>query len=211
MIVSATASAQTHSYGVVINGNVPAGDADRGMAALIATTTLNNVDCSNHVSHEIWYGLVPGAQFWVEVGFASGISQAGCVDKAVFWADNRNGGGYHEHWTGHSWSLGTTYQPWIGQAGGSCTWSVNFGGINIGTSTNNCPGTGRHLAGGIETTSTASASQVKGFLAGFLRADVTLTWQSGWDGPVLSQNSPPFIQWTDSSHTGSEEVLNVAF
>jgi hypothetical protein len=208
---SATASAQ-HSYGVVINSAVPAGDADRGVAANIRTDTLVTANCSNFVDHEVWYGVVSGGGFWVEVGFTSGIKQdGGCANQAVFWADNRNGGGYHEHYPGNAWTLGLTYQSWIGAGSSSCSWTVNLGGVLLGTSTSNCPGTGRYLAGGIETTTTAAASKVKGFLGVFLRADSGGTWRNGWDSPGLSGNNPPSIQWTDSSNSVTEEVLNVAF
>ena len=208
---SASAAAWANSYAEVKNATVPAGDADKGASVTIKTDDLI-ATCAKFVNHEMWYGVVSNGSFWVEVGFTSGFVQGGgCTSPTIFWADNRNGGGYHEHYPGNSWSFGTWYQLWIGQGSNTCAWTVNIGSLQLGTSTNNCPGTGRFLSAGIETQSTQSMYLAKGFLSTFLRDDSGGTWRSGWDGPVLFQNNPPRIQWTDPGNSGTEEVLNAAF
>jgi hypothetical protein len=74
--VSATASAQQHSYAVVTNPNVPAGDADVGGAVKINTHDLVG-SCVQFVNHEFWYGVDAGkfsaaaANFVVNAAFSS--------------------------------------------------------------------------------------------------------------------------------------------
>ncbi|MDB4987226.1 MAG: hypothetical protein JWN04_2404 [Myxococcaceae bacterium] len=195
---SSNASAQ-HSYGILINGSVRACDADTGISCYINTAALASKDCANFADHEMWYGVVPGGQYWVEVGVSSGTGQAGCVNQAIFWADNRNGGGYHEHYPNLAWALNSTYELDIVQNGTSnCSWDVSFGTVYLGTSNRNCAGTGRYVAAGIETTSVASGMVARGTMSGWQERTCSNTWQSGWDNPALQQNLPVEIDFIGS-------------
>jgi hypothetical protein len=211
LTASANASAQ-HYYGVLVNWNVGNGDADQGSAVTIDTDVLSTWDCpnfKNFVNHEMWYDVVPGT-YWVEVGFKEGIDYYNNCDYDVdFWADKRNGGGYHEHFPGNSWNFDTGYQAVVQQPGqtNNCSWDVWLGGVYLGTSTSNCPGTSRKLAAGLETTA-QSNSWARGWLWGWQRLDSSRNWWGGWDGAGGSQNNPPNIQWANSSQTETEEVLN---
>jgi len=212
LLLSGSAPAlAAHSYGIVINSNVPAGDADVAGTVTINTNTLSaGGSCSDFVNHEFWYGVVPGATRWVEMGFKDGASVAGCQSRVFFWGEN-NGSGYHIHLPGNGWSLNAWYTLWISQAANnSCVWVINVGSLtSIGASASNCGGTGRYLAAGIEATS-QTVGTVKGWVTNFQRNDGA-AWRAGWDSPGLSQNRPPYIQWDNTAHTEAEEVHNVAF
>jgi hypothetical protein len=211
LTASANASAADHFYGIDWNPNIPGNIANEGIWIQINTNLLNTKDCNNFVDHEMWYGVVAGGDYWVEVGFTSGIGQAGCVDKALFWADNRNGGGYHEHYPGNGWSLDAWYNMEIRRKTG-CSWNVNIGGLTIGTSTSNCTpnNAGRYAAAGIETTS-QFGNGVRGFLSTPQRysSDSHGFLIPGWNGPTFTQDSPPFI--TGNPNGFMEEIANVPF
>jgi hypothetical protein len=197
-----------HFYGVVWNTTVPNLDADDGALVNLNTGVLqNNGICDQFVDHEMWYGVVPGGEYFVEVGVISGetATPGVCVYQKVFWAEKVNGIGFTQHLTSVGWSLSTWYQAMIG-LGGPCSWDVYFGGVYLGTSMYNCPGIGRFLAGGIEATSQSYGND-KGFMWSWERLDSTGTWQSGWDGATLSQYSPPYIRFTDGTQTESEETF----
>jgi hypothetical protein len=214
MTASANASA-AHSYGVYINSSI-SGYADQG-SALYQDVNVLTSSCSEFVDHEMWYGVVSGGAYWVEIGLTSGTTPNGCQGGIIFWADNRNGGGYNEHYPGNYGVTNTWYRPLIQeQSGGSCSWDVWWQTPDNtwhyqGTSTSNCPGSGRYLASGIETTTTAGSQLVRGYQDSWIRLDNTRTWQNGWPGAGFYQNSPPYIQWTDGSDTETEEVLNEGF
>src|SRR5579871_1317780 len=188
LTVSAGASAQ-HYYGILQRSNIPAGDADLGISVSLYTDVLNTQDCNgNFVDHEMWYGLNGNGDYWVEAGYTDGSATSGaCEQKAIFWADNRNGGGYHEYYPGNSWSLDTFYTVYVYQSA-SCTWDIYAGNVRIGRSSSNCPGTGRYAGAGIEATTQGGA--VRGYLD-YPQRNNGSGWQNGWDGATLYQNSPP--------------------
>jgi hypothetical protein len=210
LLTAATASA--HSYGVLINSDIPSAANSGGQVELYLSDFVST-SCSDFVNHEFWYGTVAGAEYWVEVGFKDGLTgSGGCVTNADFWADNRpNGGGYHEHYPNNGWSFDTWYTAEI-TSSGSCEWSVTLGGANLGTSTANCAGTGRYLAGGIESTNT-SDTFCQGYLYNWKEqpSPSGSAFTSGWSGPGLSENEPPYIEWANGSDTETEEVLNESF
>jgi hypothetical protein len=200
-----------HKYALVISNSIPSGDADKGIWVNIDTSVLSSSSCSQFVNHEAWYGVVPGFTYWVEVGAKTGANYiGGCITRMLFWADNRNGGGYHEHYENAvGWNTDAWYTFQILQTT-SCAWDVWFSSLNLGTSTSNCPGTGRSAETGIEATNTASGQVVKGWTGGWSRLDSGGNWWGDWDGQGLYEDNPPLIQWM-WSNTGSEEVLNHAF
>jgi hypothetical protein len=209
LAVSSNASA--HYYAVFITA-VTNGDADDGDFIDIQTDTLHstcNTFTKNFVTHEMWYGMDPHMTNWVEVGFLDGADpSAGCQTTVLFWADQRNGGGFHIHYPGNSWSFGDWYSLQI-SAAGSCAWNVFAGGAIVGTSTANCPSAGRALEAGIESTSQTTGS-AKGYLTAWWEQNGSGNWQQAWDNAYIEWNGQPFIQWLNN-FTETEEVLNESF
>jgi hypothetical protein len=218
--LTASANASAHYYA----GHVASvyGNADDGAFVQLWTNILHStctIFTQNFVNHEFWYAFGSG-QYWVEVGFKDGETDGGgswphCTTQDVFWADNRNGGGYNEHETG--WRLATG--GWIDfevQTAGSCTWNVSWDDSVIGTSTNNCPLSGRFLQAGIETTSQTTGS-AQGWQGDWWEQDGSGNWHQQWDNAWICQtpdgnynnctSGNPQIQWRWSK-TGTEEVLN---
>lgn len=228
LTVSGEASASDHYYAIaqanITGAYVGTGAADLGASVNLWTNILHstcNIVEHNFVNHEFWYNLQGNSTaYWVEVGFKDGATNgADCVTKDVFWADSRNGGGYNEHHTGWQVSGGEWEGLAIESNGQSCQWNVLWEGTVIGTSTANCPGDGRILQAGIETTSQTTGS-VQGWESSWAEwGGFNGNWQSGWDGGFLCQNSTnngncsssgnPRIQW--DSGIGTEEVLNESF
>jgi hypothetical protein len=212
---NARAQAWPHYYGTLV-ADIQNGDADQGSAIDIFTNALGVWDCNsipNFVNHEMWYGvnIPPPGQlgYWVEVGFNDGTNQNGSCDYDIYmWADNRNGGGYHEHYFGSGWSFNTWYQAVVQQQPNSCNWDVWLGNAYLGTSTSNCPGSGRQLSAGIESSTQSGNAWAKGFLEFWEELDSSRTWWMGWDGAGGNPSNPPYIQWADSNQTETEEVLN---
>jgi len=212
LLTAAADASASHYYAEVGNGSIPAGDADEGAQIDLETDTLVSACGSNFVDHEMWYGVVSGGAYWVEAGVTTGVSGGSCYTRTVFWADNRNGGGYHEHMiTNVGWSSGF-YDVQIVQHGSVFgTWDVYFGGLQIGTSASNYPGAGRFLEAGIESTISGSSQQVRGWTLSREMYDSTSTWRAGWDNSGLYNDAPAIIGWEDSSDDETKEVLNVAF
>jgi len=214
--VTASANASANFFGVIESSNISNGDASDGEFTFINTTVLHstcNVLTHTFVTHEMWYLTNPGASDWVEVGFRDGeTAGVGCVSDLIFWADSRpNGGGYHEHYFSNSWTLGDWFAMQIA-SDGSCAWSVELGGLNLGASTANCPGTNRILEAGIQASNQGTGS-VRGFLDGWEEQNTSEVWSGGWDGVSdpsgLFQSNPPNIEFLSSSET--EETHNEPF
>jgi hypothetical protein len=194
-----------HYYAILWNTDIGSHEADRGAAVNIDTTSLTS-DSSNFVNHEFWYGVVPGGTYWVEVGVKDGLTFSGStVNQHIFWADNRHGGGYHEHYPAVSWKLNAYYQNKIIWAGRSCAWDVYFGGVHLGTSTNQCSGTNRYVAAGIEATTAGTNEKVTGHLESWQRKDNTNAWHNGWAGATGDADCPADI---NTSSTSTSEVLH---
>lgn len=221
LLIAPTAMAQEY-YTYISNNNIPTGDADDGAWINIDTAILTLSSCSNTITHEMWYETYQSGAYWVEVGVQSGQPSGLCFENILFWADNRpNGGGYHQHFYGNvGWSLNSWYGMSI-TTSGSCAWSVVFGGVTLGTSTSNCPGSGRTLAAGIEHIVNASATDsVAGYFTNWERLNSSDAWWNGWDNPWLGGTSgpgnyQPQIEWDtvpgEPPDTFTNEVLNEPF
>jgi hypothetical protein len=216
--LTASTNAAAHYYAVVDSGVITTHAADSGMFTFIQTDILHNT-CNilqhDFVNHEMWYNTDTSSQDWVELGFKDGATNGiDCVSDIIFWADSRPGHGYSEHHYYGSWSMGSWYQMEISGSGlDGCTWNVLIGQpfINIGTSTSNCAGSGRHLFAGLESTSQSSGS-AKGFLFNWEEQDNLGTWALDW-GPGRTGwfNPPqPHNQWVAGS-LEEEGVLNESF
>ena len=196
-----------HWYAILWNTSVSDTDAGRGAAINIDTNSLSS-DASDFVDHEMWYGVVGGGAYWVEVGVTDGITSSGSdVNQHIFWADNRNGGGYHEHYPSVSWQLNAFYQNKVVWSGQSCAWDVYFGGVKLGTSTNNCAGSNRYLAAGIEATSASTNEHVGGYLESWQRKDNSNNWHGDWSGATTTADCPADINTFSGVHE-TEEVLH---
>jgi hypothetical protein len=234
VLAASGAQAQPYHYwGVLVTENIPS-DANSGAQITIDTEILDNSTCSNFENHEFWYGTDSSFTYWIEVGFKQGWTGTGNVGTCVngsgpggagdFWCDDRpvdNGGG-HCHFPNNGWSFNTWYNALI-QTTGSCTWAVWLGGVNIGTSTSNCPGSGRRLQAGIENYINVPSDGcfAKGFLTDFAEEESPQggNWLFTWDGAFTSASSgsegqppPPAIHFTNPpTDTETEEVLNESF
>jgi hypothetical protein len=204
-----------HYYAEIYKPN--AVNATNGAAIYMYTNSLTAANAYNFVNHEMWYGVTGNGAYWVEVGFKDGVtchsapSAAGpCsgsapVHRAVFWADNRYGGGYHEHYPAVGWSENVYYQLQVDWAGVSCAWNVYLGVTHLGTSTHNCAGPTRWLAAGIEATSAAPTQHVGGYMTGWEEKARNNGWYRGWENPGLWADCPADIR---SFGFYTEEVLH---
>jgi hypothetical protein len=201
-----------HYYAVTYNNTPPLkGPADNGAYVEIDTSVLHatcNIAQRDIVTHELWYLTDSSGSYWIEVGFFDGAANwPGCSTHADFWADSRPGGGFNEHFPGNSWNFDTWYGAEVTYIG-NCNWTILLGGLNIGTSTSNCPGSGRNLVAGIESDSTDHGS-VKGYLRNWWEQDGSGNWKQSWDGLWAHYNQPLNIEWLNGNET--EEVFNEPF
>jgi hypothetical protein len=212
--LTASASASAHYYAVLDTPTITNGDAADGNFINIQTNILHstcNVFTHEFVNHEMWYNLDTSGH-WVEVGFKDGATNGlDCVTDILFWADQSAANGYAEHHTNFTVNFNQWDTLQIGNAG-SCTWNIVINGnLTIGTSTNNCPGSGgRFLLAGIESTSQTIGS-AKGLLSGWWEQNASAQWNQGWDGaePTEKQTGQPLIQWVpNTGDTQTEETLN---
>jgi hypothetical protein len=198
--------ANQHWYAQILKFNTAR--AQHGAAINLETTTLTSGSPAiAFVNHEMWYGVTGNCSYWVEVGVKDGMTDSALVvNQAVFWADNRsNGGGYHEHYPAVAWKLGAYYQLVVQWAGGY-SWNVYFGGVHLGTSTNNpYGGVYRCLQAGIEATRVAASDHVGGHMYNWLRKDTNNVWYHGWDGGSYYSDCPADI---DASNGVTTEVLH---
>jgi hypothetical protein len=215
LTASVNANADYHGY---VHSAFISGPADNGSAVVLKTNILHQT-CNSFVhefdTHEMWYMTDSSGSFWVEVGVYDGEGTNSitnpCENDVTFWADSRPGGGLNVHFFGGGWSFGTYYQAEV-TAAGNCTWNVIFGGVTLGTSTNNCPGSGRQIIAGIETT-TQSSGSVQGFATDWLSENASGNWSNGWGTMWMAGDDPPSIEQVANSPWGpqTEETLNEPF
>jgi hypothetical protein len=214
-------------------------NANRAASVNIQTNTLavlydgvEDEGAGDFVTQELWYEVNStgtcsssslSCAYWVEVGVGDGGIDCGSVHDQIFWADNRDGGGYNEHCPNVGWSLGSTYTAEVQWAGVSCAWNVFFGGVNLGTSTSNCGGATRGLQAGLESTLGAPVpvrgtlasggtleNVVSGTLSGFTEEDNNNNVTQSWEKPFFSNDDcPASIQFVSGSgDSETEESLN---
>lgn len=228
--LTASANASATSWHATVHSGAVTGTADDGGAVILNTSVLHQT-CNTFVqdfdTHEMWYMTDSSGSFWVEVGVYDGEGTNSLTNPCenggsptIFWTDNRpNGGGLHNHFFSNGWTLGDYYQAEV-TASGSCSWNVIFGGLALGTSTNNCPGTGRVFYAGVETT-TQSSGSVQGWATGWQAQDSSGNWSAqgtsvagqGWGTMTMTWDNPPNIEQVANSAWGlqTEEVLGVSF
>ena len=188
-----------HYYAVVEAYNM-ANEANEGAGVDLLTNNLN-ADSSDFVSHEMWYGVTGDASYWVEVGVMAGMA------NGVFWADNRNGGGYNEHF----------YDVESDQANGvvvaatsvACTWrwpsTITFSAPRPRTARGPPARSLREL----ESTSAGSVAHVDGRMQGWIVSNTGLF--SNWSPAAFYATCPADIKFTDSTHVQTEEELHGPF
>jgi hypothetical protein len=182
--------------------------AEHGAAINIDTTSLTTGSPDSQlVTHEMWYGVTGGCEYWVEVGVLDGAALGvGSPRHAVFWADVRANGGLHVHLPAVGWRLGAYYQVKVTWAGNN-SWNVYFGGVFLGTSTNNYyGGVNRCLLAGLEASRAAATDHVGGHMFGWARKARNDVWYQDWDGKSLWSDCPADIDVTTSNVT--TEVLH---
>ncbi len=144
-------SSSSHCYALAIWVNSA---ANEGIYTNIYSSCLNGPnDTVNFADEEMWEATDNSSNlgYWVETGLSYGeLNGQARGGPYWFWADNRPGGGYHEHYVGTR-SLNTSYETEIIYAG-SNSWWVWQGTSHVGTSTSNPPYS-LSMETGIETTS----------------------------------------------------------
>lgn len=191
-ILTASTAAAQYDYAQLLAYDIPS-NANSGARVAIETDVLSTETCSNHVNHEMWY-LTSGtsSSYWIEVGFKAGdpgAPNASCVTdptSSEFWCDARpNTNSYYNcHFYGYGWNYGNWYLAQIDNIG-SCTWAVSLGGVQLGTSSSNCAGTGRWLQAGIEHYYPNNETDgAFGFLTQWAEEESPTggPWISTWDG-----------------------------
>jgi hypothetical protein len=134
--------------------------------------------------------------YWVELGAAYGNPQG--AKRYWYWADNRPGGGYHEHdQVGQPLSLNTTYSLEVVFSSGS-TWDV-LGPFPFATSTGSPPH-GSALEAGTEITSNGPRSV--GHISSLEYFDTSFGIHDGWSGAKIFNTSggPATASWVGSGH-----------
>jgi hypothetical protein len=134
---------------------------------------------TDFVNYETWLdtnlNAYPVGTYWVEEGAKDGIGVTG-ADEGFrwFWADNRPGGGYFEHYEGAA-ALNQFTNVSFSWLSGTGNWNVYLGGDYEGESVNNGAWAGGSDTG-IETT-TASAT-FEGWTRWWQYADPSWNWHN---------------------------------
>lgn len=152
---------------------------------------------SNFVTEEMWLFTDDSfSSYWVETGMAYGAPQGST--RYWFWADNRPGGGYHEHDLSIPITLGTTYDDYITWAGND-SWQVRRGSSVLGVSTAN-PGPSHAGNAGEELTANSGAgSAITHFL--FKRTSSGGVWTDSWPGASIWTDDPPYGGWISTGYS----------
>lgn len=193
-------------YYALFYGTPPAVAVHGASLALYTSSLTSATPDTNFVDHEMWYGVDGNCNNWVEVGVTDGMKfSGGPADRDIFWADQRAGGGYHEHYSSSSWSLDAWYETkvvWVGDD----SWDVYFGGLKLGTSTHNHPvGTARCLESGIEAVYATAGDHAGGHMTSWKHKDANDDWSPGWGVTSLLSDCPADI---DISNGETTEVLH---
>jgi hypothetical protein len=174
--LAVTCSPSAHCYATVRWIGAP---QNEGSYLEIYSSCLNGPNnTTNFADEELWEGTDNSANlsYWVESGMSYGeINGQARGGPFWFWADNRPGGGYNEHYVG-AVALNTSYETEIGHAG-SNNWWVWETSSHIGTSTSNPPYS-KSMETGIETTSNSYNISGQSFSLGWL--DTTLSAHNNW-------------------------------
>jgi hypothetical protein len=134
---------------------------------------------TDFVNYETWLdtnlNVDPVGAYWVEEGAKFGIGVTGAAEGFQwFWADNRPGGGYWEHYLGNA-AVNQFTNVSFDWVSGTGNWNVYLAGHYVGESVNNGAWAGGSDTG-IETT-TASAL-FKGWTRWWRYADPSWTWHN---------------------------------
>jgi hypothetical protein len=134
---------------------------------------------TDFVNYETWLdtnlNVDPVGAYWVEEGAKFGIGVTGADEGFQwFWADNRPGGGYFEHYLGGA-SLNTFTNVSFYWVSGTGNWNVYLGGNYEGESVNNGA-----WAGGSDTgiEATTAAATFEGWTQYWQYADPSWNWHN---------------------------------
>jgi hypothetical protein len=134
---------------------------------------------TDFVNYETWLdtnlNVDPVGAYWVEEGAKFGIGVTGADEGFQwFWADNRPGGGYYEHYQGGA-SLNQFTNVSFYWVSGTGNWNVYLGGNYVGTSVNNGA-----WAGGSDTgiEATTAAATFEGWTQSWQYADPSWNWHN---------------------------------
>jgi len=204
-------SAQLQAAGVHANG---------GAAVYLYTSTLElsaqGYAYGMSATHALWFGMDDNAapsfeDNSVEVGLFTGPKPGGgTTPAAVFWSEQK-GSGYFEHFPSVTFAFDTWEPVEVAFSGTSCAWNAYFAGVKLGTSTSNCGPYTHSLQAGIQDYGDDTpTAHVGGNLSGW-ELENNGRWTLGWPGSILAAVCPADIEYTDSSHTETEEKLHGPF
>lgn len=177
-----------HCYGIVEWDNIR---VNGGLTYL--TENCMNVPRpdTDFVDNEMWVDF--SSNTWTEAGENYGVANG--ANKRFFWADQRPGNDYHEHYASYGPNTGQVYGDQIRWAGYPQAWDVSVGGFN-GTSTGQ-PGPATHLQAGLETTDhNSSESAFQSGLAWYSTPDNAK--HSPWGNSTyryITPNSGVSVDW----------------
>ena len=137
------------SFGPLLPGYIMKGD---GMSIEVDCLQVPDPNQA-FVTAETWVATNGSTDNWVEAGLSFGAPNGGTI--VTFWADQRPGGGYHEHPGGAGSGSRLAYYGERIQQATSSTWNVQIGVLN-GVSTAN-PGPSIYIGAGSETNESNTA------------------------------------------------------
>jgi hypothetical protein len=140
------------------------------------------------INWELWM-IMTGKQDWVEAGLTYGYLQAPTNGNnfSWFWADNRPGDDYNEHFISAGWSNTKANVAIYHVSGGS--WSVQRNGTQVGESTNNVSTAVLSEAG---AESGLSTNNIYAFADNFQYRHTGGAWQGANPNSGFYSLTPPF-------------------
>jgi hypothetical protein len=158
--------------------------SNSGAIAFLDTSRLSISNaCTQMAVSTFWEGTDnSGPIYWIENGIHVGVHNNGTCGNGVqfYWADNRPGLGYNEHYPGGAVGFGVNYSFKIVFDGGT-TWEVDRNGTNIGFSNSN-PCCSTAIAAGVE--SHQDTVTVNGEASG-LQKQIGTSWSYHWVGATV--------------------------
>lgn len=159
--------------------------------AYLTTSSLSGITdyCAQTGYSTTWEGTNNDADFntWVEEGIHRGLHYNGsCSNQGLqfYWADQRPGLGYAEHYPGGTVDLGTRYAFKIEYFGGATDeWDVYRDGTLINDSTSN-PCCSLGMQAGAEGHSVGS-SFIEGGEADGFQKEIVGNWSYHWGGAAV--------------------------
>lgn len=192
--LAATCTPASHCYGEV---EWTSAEQVYGISETLNVSCLGPMNAPtsrNFVTEEQWLTTAENTvgNYWVELGMAYGAPQGS--SRYFFWADQRPGGGYHEHDLSISANFHQDYGDEIEYAGNN-SWTVSRDGTVLGTSTHNIGPSYSANTGEELTANTGEAAATMSDLTHKHPAPGGPAWIADWPGGSVSTADPPYGSW----------------